>query len=174
MKKILCILLIGLLINTIFSEETILEDYENHLFGYNSTVWVHEGSNENYKYFYSLDFEYYSVPHPYKIRFSYFTQRSNQGPPKIKVFREGVFEITNNIVKIDFTKAFYDVWNTFDYEPVLENLSIELEIEIVSKEIANKYAEIITIKQIAGKNIFEDFNDHEPITFRASRIPSEQ
>ena len=147
------------------------ERFKNNLFGYGATVWITEGSNENYKYIYSLNFQWGGT-NPDEVIFMYFTQKDAGQSPKIKIYRKGTFIIENSIVIINFTESLYDVWNT-DYPVIKETLEAELDIKIDSEDAGKNYTDKITVKQIKGKNIFEDFNEHAPILFTASRLPEE-
>jgi len=148
------------------------ERLKNNLFGYGATVWITEGSNENYKYIYSLNFQWGGT-NPDEVIFMYFTQKNAEQGSKIKIYRKGIFKIENGIVKINFTDALYDVWNTFDYPIIKENLAVELDIKTDLEDAGKNYTDKITVKQITGKNIFEDLKEHAPILFTASRMQEE-
>ena len=169
MKKIIfSIIFFGLFINKNVSGDIIMENLKNNLFGYSTTVWIKEGINDKYNYFYQLSFEWGGT-NPDNIYFMYFTQEDIDIPPKIKIYRKGSFLIENNIVKINFTQALYNVWNTFNYPFIEEDLVVGLCIKIENENNKN-YADKIIVTQVFGKNIFEDFKANEKIIFEASRM----
>ena len=171
MKKIILFtIFFGLFINKNISGDIIMENLKNNLFGYSTTVWIKEGKNDKYNYFYQLSFEWGGT-NPDNIYFMYFTQENIEISPKIKIYRKGSFTIENNIVKINFTQALYDVWNTFDYPIIEEDLIVELDIKIENEN--NNYADKIIVTQVFGENIFEDFRANEKIVFEASRMMEE-
>ena len=149
-----------------------MENLKNNLFGYGTTVWINKGINDKYNYFYQLSFEWGGT-NPDNIYFMYFTQENTKIPPKIKIYRKGSFAVENNIVKINFTEALFDVWNTLNYPIIEENLVVELNIKIDIENNNKNYADKIIITQVFGKNIFEDFMAKEKIIFEASRMMEE-
>ena len=150
----------------------MIEKLKNNLFGYSATVWVNEGKNDKYKYFYQLSFEWGGT-NPDTVCFIYFTQEGIEIPPKIKIYRKGLFEIEENIVKIKFSHVLYNVWNTLDYPVIEEDLVIELDIKTDSENDNENYSDKIVVKQMFGENIFIDYGENEQLIFKASRMVEE-
>ena len=151
-------------------------------------IWALKGLNNELYYIYSLQFSKNE-----KIVFSYHTCEKEYGMCyTINIRRFGTFKIDNNILTINFTSVIGSRYNKpkFSDEPLSENISIKMEIEIVeSKEIVKEHigklayienpsytpkdVEIteykLILKRICGENIFENHNEDARIELIAER-----
>jgi len=152
MKKKICFVLCFILyIFIACGDDKTMEELRNGLFGISVTTWVYE----DFDYVYSLNFET-----PDKITFIYYIKEKNTGLLKMNVIRNDIFEIENNILKINFSKSQHDVYNTLG-EWSIENLTIRIEVEIIEKTK-------LFVKQTFGKNIFEKNTENIKLEFKAN------
>ncbi|MHC6202804.1 hypothetical protein ACYULU_06380 [Breznakiellaceae bacterium SP9] len=114
-------------------------------------IWTKNGFNGLY-YIYSLRF--YDKN---SVGFSYMTSESEYGRPyTINMRRFGTFYIENNVLIINFHSVIGSRYTRPNYcdEPLLENIEIKMEIEIIEEKI--------TVKEDPGKAFYARNPNYEP------------